>query len=110
MGFDYGYWYNYGTSDGNYSSSATMGGRSYCTKMSHVGDSYVAICDIDDGKSLTGTCPKGWGRNKERYPRDYYSALNGQGFIADTSNPIYTTVTKYRDTVYNYTAGRIAKA
>ena len=73
---------------------------------------YDAIC----ASQTTGTrwydnpCPKGWGKNKGRYPNDYYSVSCAQGFYRDGGTPIYNTVTKYRDTVYNYTAGRIAKA
>ena len=109
----YFYHYYYGTTDGGYTHhSNTMGGKSYCSKMSQV-DSvhYNAICASNTpGNSwYEGSCPKGWGRNKGRYPRDSYSVYYAQGYIAN-SNPIYSTVTKYRTAYHNYITTRVAKA
>ena len=73
---------------------------------------YSAICDdwIIDYPWGDNPCPKGWGKNKGRHDSDTYSAQNAQGHINDNSTPIYNTVTKYRDTVYNYITTRVAKA
>ena len=107
-------WYFWGTSDGDYNSSTeTPNGKSFCSKMSPVSSvRYDAICTIPiPGYAwYEGSCPKGWGKNRDRYPSDTYSVKFAQGYIDDNKTPIYNTVTKYRDTVYNYTAGRIAKA
>ena len=104
------YWY--GTTDGSddYYDN-TMNGKSFCSQMSWVDGAYSAICAGPLwGPWYEGSCPKGWGRNKYKHPDDTYTVQNAQGYVNDNSTPIYNTVTKYRDTVYNYTAGRIAKA
>ena len=107
--------YFYGTTNGGTTYyENTMGGKSYCSKISWVSDrDYDAICAggiVNDYPWYDGSCPKGWGRSRWRYRNDSYSAQYGQGYIKNGGDPIYSTVTKYRDTVYNYTAGRIAKA
>ena len=106
-------YYFYGTTDGDSAVyDNTMGGKSYCSKMFRVGACYDAICAIPStGFSwYDGSCPKGWGKNKGRYPNGYYSVQKAQGHIADGTGPIYSTVTKYRDAVYNYITTRVAKA
>ena len=107
------YWYHYGTTNGNSDSSSVMGGKSFCSMMLQINSKYyTAICPsghYSDSDWYDNPCPKGWGKNNDRYPDDTYSVRNAQGYVKN-SKPIYSTVTKYRDTVYNYTAGRIAKA
>ena len=56
------------------------------------------------------TCPKGWGKGWYVRGSARYHVSAAQGYDKYGGSPIYSTVTKYRDTVYNYTAGRIAKA
>ena len=89
-------------------------------------DWYIAICGLsgrgdswNNGtasivekwlRSNNWTCPKGWGKLKYRYPNDYYSVQYAQGYIADRSTPVYSTVTKYRDAYRNYITTRVAKA
>ena len=107
--------YYYGLTDGEYKTcNNTMNGKSYCSKMSQeVFDIYSAICGywVMSRPWADNLCSKGWGKNKGRHPNDYYSTWNSQGYINDgTGNPIYSTVTKYRDAVYNYITTRVAKA
>ena len=93
-----------------------MNGKSYCSKMSNMthanGKHYDAICSttISNSSWYSSSCPKGWGRSKWYHPDDDYSVQNAQGYINDNSTPIYSTVTKYRDAVYNYITTRVAKA
>ena len=107
------YHYYYGTYDGGYAFyEDTMSGKSYCSKMSQIDSTdYSAICDneVSDHTWADNPCPKGWGKNKKRYPNDYYSVIYAQGH-AKNGVPIYSTVTKYRDAVYNYITTRVAKA
>ena len=111
------YWF--GTTSG--ASSCYYGstnGEPFCPQRhSLIGTAgWCAICDnasrtdYPDSWIKNGSCPKGWGGHQYYHPNDYYSVQSAQGYIADNKTPIYSTVTKYRDTVYNYTAGRIAKA
>ena len=124
-GYIFDYWsdsglgvYWYGTTDGHADSLyGSTGGKSYCPQTVTNGHSgWSAACDygIDNDshrERISGmSCPKGWGRSKLLYPVNSYTVYGAQGWVADTSKPSYSTVTKYRDTVYNYTAGRIAKA
>ena len=109
------YFYDYGTTDGNYGYYMnTMGGKSYCTQMYEVISTiYTAICSdsLITSSWYTNSCPKGWGRNKDRYANADYTAYRAQGYIRPgTSVPVYGYVTRYRSACYNYIAGRVSKA
>ena len=105
--------YTIGTTDGGHQ-LCTTGSYTRCPNMTRPSPTSIGI-DAVCSHSSSGTwhnyatCPKGWGRNKLRYPSDVYSVDCAQGYVKN-GTPVYSTVTKYRDTVYNYTAGRIAKA
>ncbi len=56
------------------------------------------------------TCPKGWGRNKYKYPNEEDTVQSGQGYsLTGVQKPVYGEVTKYRDAYHNYYGGRLAK-
>ena len=95
------YDYNASTSNGYYTISREV--------RAAVCNGWYATVGFDNWAEQN-TCPKGWGKNKWHHSDDRYTVQYAQGYVNDNSKPIYSTVTKYRDTVYNYTAGRIAKA